>query len=66
VLQSKKDHIKVRSGDLLGWMTRGGGGYGDALERPADIVVLEVRTGLVSFEGAKRYGVVVNEDFGGR
>jgi 5-oxoprolinase (ATP-hydrolysing) len=40
-----------------------GGGYGDPLKRDAKFVALEVHRGLVSFEGAKRYGVVVNPDY---
>ncbi|KAJ7650399.1 5-oxoprolinase [Roridomyces roridus] len=63
VLQSKQDHIKVQKGDKLEWLTWGGGGYGDALKRDAKFVALEVHRGLVSFEGAKRYGVVVNPDY---
>jgi hypothetical protein len=43
----------------------GGGGYGSALERPAESVVEDVRFGFVSREGARRdYGVAIieNED----
>lgn len=60
-LQSKRDHIKVRKGDLLEWETWGGGGYGDPLTRDPAVVALEVHRGLVSFAGAKRYGVIVND-----
>ncbi|KAJ7178558.1 5-oxoprolinase [Mycena crocata] len=63
ILQSKRDHIRVQKGDLLEWLTWGGGGYGDPLKRDAQLVALEVHRGLVSFEGAKRYGVVVNFDY---
>jgi len=63
VLHSKQDHIRVQKGDLLEWLTWGGGGYGDPLKRDAKFVALEVHRGLVSFEGAKRYGVVVNPDY---
>lgn len=42
---------------------RAGGGYGDPLKRDHKFVALEVHRGLVSFEGARRYGVVVNPDF---
>ncbi|KAJ6494693.1 5-oxoprolinase [Mycena vitilis] len=62
ILQSKQDHIRVQKGDILEWLTWGGGGYGDPLKRDAKFVALEVHRGLVSFEGAKRYGVVVNSD----
>ena len=63
VLGSKADHIVVNEGDVLEWVTWGGGGYGDPLKRAPSLVALEVRRGLVSFEGAKRYGVVVKSDF---
>lgn len=60
---SKQDHTHVKPGDLLEFITWGGGGWGNALERDPSIVALEVRRGLVSFEGAKRYGVVVTPEF---
>ncbi|KAJ7716733.1 hypothetical protein DFH07DRAFT_785330 [Mycena maculata] len=62
VLNSKQDHIRVQKDDLLEWLTWGGGGYGDPLKREAKFVALEVHRGLISFEGGKRYGVVVNPD----
>ena len=43
--------------------TSGGGGYGDPLERPAEIVQADVLDGRVSAAGAARdYGVVVTPD----
>lgn len=61
VLPSKCDHIKVEPGDLLEWVTWGGGGLGDPLTRPAEKVALEVRRRLVTLDGARSgYGVVVN------
>ena len=62
VLSSKVDHIKVRKGDLLEWLTWGGGGYGDPLQRDPEVVLLEVERGLVSVAGARRYGVVIEGD----
>ena len=59
MLGSKQDHIKVGSGDVLEWLTWGGGGWGDPLERDPALVSLEARRKLVSVEGAKRYGVVL-------
>ena len=47
-------------------MTWGGGGWGDPLERDPGLVALEVRRGLVSAEGARRYGVVCDDDGVGR
>ncbi|WP_446831757.1 hydantoinase B/oxoprolinase family protein [Candidatus Foliamicus sp.] len=62
LLQSKCDRIKVEPGDLLYFDTWGGGGWGDPLKRPADKVGFDVAAGLVSVDGARRYGVVCNED----
>lgn len=61
-LGSKQDHIKVSKGDILEWVTWGGGGWGNPLDRDAELVALEVRRKLVTVEGAERYGVVLNED----
>ncbi|KAJ5788382.1 hypothetical protein N7457_003372 [Penicillium paradoxum] len=64
ILPSKCDHIRVDPGDLLEWITWGGGGLGDPLTRPAEKVALEVHRKLVTMEGARSgYGVVVNADF---
>ncbi|PGH12219.1 hypothetical protein AJ79_04399 [Helicocarpus griseus UAMH5409] len=61
ILKSKCDHIRVAPGDLLEWITWGGGGLGDPLTRPAEKVALEVHRKTVTFEGArKNYGVVVS------
>lgn len=60
-LPSKCDHIKVLPGDVLEYITWGGGGLGDALTRPAEKVALEVHQKLVTLEGARdNYGVVVD------
>jgi 5-oxoprolinase (ATP-hydrolysing) len=65
ILPSKADHIKVKPGDVLEWITWGGGGLGDPLTRPAEIVAKEVHRKLVTVEGAaQNYGVVVRgKDF---
>jgi N-methylhydantoinase B len=60
VLPSKCHDIPVRPDDVLHFVTWGGGGWGDGLERDPELVALEVRRGLVSADGARRYGVVVN------
>jgi len=52
----------VKKGDLLYFNTWGGGGWGDPLQRDPDIVVSDVSKKLVSVEGARRYGVVINDD----
>jgi len=61
-LPSKCEGIKVQAGDLLYFNTWGGGGWGDACERDAQRVAADVRSGLVSQEGARRYGVVIGQD----
>ncbi len=60
VLPSKCDRVKVAVGDLLLFETWGGGGWGDPLKRSVENVVFDVRAGLVSIEGARRYGVVID------
>ncbi|MCX6464309.1 MAG: hydantoinase B/oxoprolinase family protein, partial [Pseudonocardiales bacterium] len=62
VLPSKCHDVKVAPGDVLHFVTWGGGGWGDPLERDPALVELEVRRGLVTAEGARRYGVVVGDD----
>lgn len=61
-LPSKCDHIRVRAGDLLHYVTWGGGGWGDPHQRDPELVALEMRRGLVTAEGARRYGVAVAAD----
>jgi N-methylhydantoinase B len=61
-LPSKCDHIRVNPGDLLHYVTWGGGGWGDPLARDAALVAREVERGLVTIEGARRYGVVLDSD----
>jgi len=62
MLPSKCDRIKVKDGDALHYITWGGGGWGDPFERDPQLVALEVDRGLVSRDGAERYGVVLNDD----
>ncbi|MGD9603516.1 MAG: hydantoinase B/oxoprolinase family protein [Gammaproteobacteria bacterium] len=62
LLPSKCDRIPVEENDLLLFDTWGGGGWGDPLARPADTVALDVRRGLVTVQGARRYGVMVDGD----
>lgn len=59
-LPSKCDRIQVQPGDQLYFNTWGGGGWGDPLKREPAKVAADVLRGLVSVEGAKLYGVVVN------
>ncbi|MDQ6848533.1 MAG: hydantoinase B/oxoprolinase family protein [Actinomycetota bacterium] len=61
MLPSKCHDVPVRPGDVLHFVTWGGGGWGDPLERDAALVALEIRRGLVTADGARRYGVVVDD-----
>jgi N-methylhydantoinase B len=58
-IPSKCDRVAVEPGDILYFNTWGGGGWGDPLARDADLVATDVKRGLVTTEGAKRYGVVI-------
>jgi len=62
VLPSKCHDVPVAPGDVLHFVTWGGGGWGDPLERDPALVALEVRRGLVTAGGARRYGVVLAGD----
>ena len=62
VLPSKVHAVPVQPGDQLHFVTWGGGGWGDPLARDPELVALEVRRGLVSVEGARRYGVVCDDE----
>tara|TARA_Y100001970_G_scaffold294368_1_gene451826 strand:- start:7315 stop:9237 length:1923 start_codon:yes stop_codon:yes gene_type:complete len=62
LMPAKCDHVKVEEGDILHFCTWGGGGWGDPFERDPALVALEVDRGLITFDGAKRYGVVLNSD----
>ncbi|MEP1765935.1 MAG: hydantoinase B/oxoprolinase family protein [Sulfitobacter sp.] len=58
-IPSKCDRIAVQPGDILYFNTWGGGGWGNPLERDPELVLKDVKRGLVTANGAKRYGVVV-------
>lgn len=59
-LPSKVDAVPVQAGDQLVFRTAGAGGWGDPLERPAELVLRDVRRELVSEESAELdYGVVI-------
>ena len=61
-MESKCDRIQVNAGDTLFFNTWGGGGWGDPLARDPALVALDTKRGLVTTEGAKRYGVVLSVD----
>jgi N-methylhydantoinase B len=62
VVPNKLDSLMVEEGDLLHFITWGGGGWGDPLEREPALVGKEIRQGLVTAEGAKAYGVVADTE----
>ena len=61
-IPSKCDRVQVRPGDLLYFNTWGGGGWGNPVERDPELVARDVRRGLVTQEGAERYGVVIDRN----
>ena len=61
-LPSKCDRITVARGDALVFDTWGGGGWGDPLARPPALVAEDVARGLVTADGARRYGVAIGAD----
>ncbi|KUO56890.1 MAG: 5-oxoprolinase [Sphingomonadales bacterium BRH_c3] len=62
IIGNKVEDVPVKAGDLLHYITWGGGGWGDPLERDPELVGLEIRQGLVTPEGARPYGVVADEN----
>jgi N-methylhydantoinase B len=55
--------IVIEEGDVYEHRTAGGGGFGDALERDAELVAADVANEKVTARAAReRYGVVVTED----
>jgi N-methylhydantoinase B len=62
IVANKLDSLSVAAGDQLHFITWGGGGWGDPLERPPELVGKEIRQGLVTSAGAKAYGVVADAD----
>jgi len=60
VVGNKREDIAVEAGDMLHFITWGGGGWGDPLQRDPALVGKEIVQGLVTPEGAKAYGVVAD------
>ncbi|MEM8693898.1 MAG: hydantoinase B/oxoprolinase family protein [Pseudomonadota bacterium] len=58
-IPSKCDRVKVMPGDILYFNTWGGGGWGNPLDRDPALVLKDIERGLVTVDGARRYGVVV-------
>ena len=61
IVGNKVENVAVAAGDQLHFITWGGGGWGDPLQRDPALVWKEIAQGLVTVEGARRYGVVANE-----
>jgi N-methylhydantoinase B len=61
-LPAKCEGIEVKKGDILYFNTWGGGGWGDPLKRDPQLIVDDVNRSLVTVDGAKAYGVVLNDD----
>jgi len=61
-LASKCEGIKIKAGDLLYFNTWGGGGWGDPYLREPALVLADVQRGLVTVDGALRYGVVISNN----
>lgn len=62
IVGNKIEDVEVKEGELLHFITWGGGGWGDPLQRDPELVGLEIRQGLVTPKGAKDYGVVADAD----
>jgi N-methylhydantoinase B len=62
VVGNKREDIPVEAGDQLHFITWGGGGWGDPLERDPALVAHEIVQGLVTTKGARSYGVVIAVD----
>ena len=62
IIGNKVEDVHVDEGDQLHFITWGGGGWGDPLDRDPALVGKEITQGLVTVEGAKAYGVVAGAD----
>ncbi len=60
IVGNKVEDVRIEAGDVLHFITWGGGGWGDPLERAPELVAKEIRQGLVTSEGAKAYGVIAD------
>lgn len=62
VVGNKVEDVAVDAGDLLHFITWGGGGWGDPLDRDPALVAREIGQGLITMDGAREYGVVIGAD----
>ncbi len=59
----KETNIELAPGDTVTFLTAGGGGYGNPLERDRALLASDVKAGFVSPEAARRdYGYAGNEE----
>ena len=57
--------MNMKYGDVFRHELAGGGGWGDPMERSVDKVLVDVRNGYVTVDGAKRdYGVSIDPQTG--
>jgi N-methylhydantoinase B len=62
-IPGKATGFALQSGDRVVFLTAGGGGYGDPLQRDPSLVAEDVAAGLVSHDAAReQYGVVLRLD----
>ncbi len=62
IIGNKVEDVHVDEGDQLHFITWGGGGWGDPLERDPALVGKEIIQGLVTVTGARDYGVIASEN----
>ena len=60
IIGNKVEDVHVETGDQLHFITWGGGGWGDPLERDPALVGKEIVQGLITAHGAREYGVVAD------
>lgn len=58
IIGNKVEDVHVEEGDQLHFVTWGGGGWGNPLERDPALVKLEIEQGLLTNDGAREYGVL--------
>ncbi|WP_419814491.1 hydantoinase B/oxoprolinase family protein [Glacieibacterium sp.] len=62
IVGNKVEDLEVEADDVLHFITWGGGGWGDPLDRDPPLIVKEIEQGLVTVAGAAAYGVVIGTD----
>ncbi len=62
IVGNKIEDLEVEADDVLHFITWGGGGWGDPLDRDPALIVKEIGQGLLTPQGADAYGVVLTDD----